>query len=81
LWGLCTNRSRDIARQALLWMPPATDAALAAATCRWAAAFPLVLMCSLRDDHTLQEVLQVKPAPASMQPLYCVQSNNPSCSA
>jgi hypothetical protein len=42
-------------------MPTATDAALAAATCRWAAAFPLVLMCSLRDDPTLQEVLQVKP--------------------
>ncbi|WIA34766.1 hypothetical protein OEZ86_013072 [Tetradesmus obliquus] len=57
LWGLCTNQSRDIARQALLWMPPDTDAALAAAACRWAAAFPLVLMCSLREDHILEEVL------------------------
>lgn len=80
LWGLCTNRSRDIARQALLWMPPDTDAALAAAACRWAAAFPLVLMCSLREDHILEEVLPVsggggRAVVQSVTGLLCMQKH------
>jgi predicted membrane chloride channel (bestrophin family) len=56
-WGLLINRSRDIARQALQWAPPDQDAAVAAAICRWTAAFPLVLMCSLREDVQLEPSL------------------------
>eukprot|EP00775_Hariotina_reticulata_P010167 gene10169-10327_t len=56
-WGLLINRSRDIARQALQWTPP-EEAAVAAAICRWTAAFPLVLMCSLRNDVQLEASLR-----------------------
>lgn len=50
LWGSVTNRSRDIARQALTYARPG-DPLMLKAVPGWASAFPYVLMCHLRDDR------------------------------
>lgn len=50
IWGGITNRSRDIVRQSLTFVP-GDEPELAAMFRRWAAAYSKSLMCHLRDDH------------------------------
>ncbi|KAL4855747.1 Type-1 glutamine synthetase 1 [Chlorella vulgaris] len=50
MWGLMVNRSRDITRQALGYIP-ASQSDLQDMFCRWTAIFPRVLMCHLRSDE------------------------------
>ncbi|KAF8057910.1 hypothetical protein HT031_005856 [Scenedesmus sp. PABB004] len=63
LWGAAINRTRDLARQATQWSHPTADAGLAAAMCRWTAAFPYALAASLRQDMDLAASLRGVLAP------------------
>ena len=57
VWGLVVNRSRDLARQGLTWIPE-SRAGLRAALCRWDIAFSRALMCHLRADGDLAAELR-----------------------
>ncbi|PRW56885.1 UPF0187 chloroplastic [Chlorella sorokiniana] len=48
-WGSVTNRSRDLARQGLAYLPPGQHE-LAALLCRWIVAFSHSMMCWLREE-------------------------------
>lgn len=67
LWGLTTNRCRDLARQVLQWMPDPSDAELAAGSCRMIRAFPIALMAALRNDHSLERDLALVLHPLELQ--------------
>lgn len=56
-WGLLLNRSRDIVRQGLTWIPE-EEAELRAMLCRWAPAFLKAVMVHLRKDGDLRAELE-----------------------
>eukprot|EP00891_Asterochloris_glomerata_P000068 jgi/Astpho2/68/Aster-04543 len=69
LWGSITNRSRDIA---LTYARPG-DRLMLEAVPGWAAAFPYVLMCHLRDDRGDSDLRA--SLKASMQAGQCLQAS------
>ncbi|GAB4823046.1 hypothetical protein N2152v2_010092 [Parachlorella kessleri] len=57
MWGLVLNRSRDVVRQGLAWIP-AERAGLRDMLCRWVPAFSKALMCHLRKGEDLSKELE-----------------------
>ncbi|KAI8103355.1 hypothetical protein M9435_004694 [Picochlorum sp. BPE23] len=61
-WGLLTNRSRDIVRQGLTWLPQSNDESTsrmyAGMLCRWVVAFSYCLKCHLRENEDAVEKLR-----------------------
>jgi predicted membrane chloride channel (bestrophin family) len=51
-WGSLVNRSRDLTRQGLTWLPD-DDAPLRAMLCRWTVVFARALKCHLREGEDL----------------------------
>lgn len=56
-WGLVLNRSRDLVRQGLAWIP-SSQSALRSALCRWVPAFSKALLCHLRKGEDLRKELE-----------------------
>ncbi|GAB4816433.1 hypothetical protein N2152v2_003479 [Parachlorella kessleri] len=57
MWGLVLNRSRDITRQGLAWIPE-DKPELRAMLCRWVPAFSKSLMCHLRPGEDIRKELE-----------------------
>lgn len=57
MWGLVLNRSRDIVRQGLVWIPQ-DKPHLREMLCRWVPAFSKCLMCHLRKGDDLKLELE-----------------------
>ncbi|KAL4425568.1 hypothetical protein ABPG75_009584 [Micractinium tetrahymenae] len=79
-WGSVTNRSRDLARQCLAYVPPERRE-LRGMLCRWLVAFACSMMCSLREEgDESRELAGVLPPhelaallAATHRPNYCLQ--------
>lgn len=84
-WGTLVNRSRDLARQGLTWLPSDTSEGIAVRKlwCRWIRILPLCLKCHLREGEdvlaelgslsslTSDDVIQLQLA--RHRPLFAVQ--------
>ncbi|KAI7839791.1 hypothetical protein COHA_006590 [Chlorella ohadii] len=68
MWGQVVNRSRDIARQALAYIP-AAQAHLQDVICRWTIAYTRALMCHLRQGEDLEAELAGTLTPAELSAL------------
>ncbi|KAI7841701.1 hypothetical protein COHA_004568 [Chlorella ohadii] len=67
-WGSVTNRSRDLARQGLAYLPP-SQPELAAMLCRWIVAFSHSMMCSLREEGDERQGLSGVLPPSELDAL------------
>ncbi|KAL4421269.1 hypothetical protein ABPG75_010560 [Micractinium tetrahymenae] len=68
MWGLIVNRSRDITRQALGYIP-AHQPELQDMFCRWVVAYSRSLMCHLRPGEDLEGELTGKLKPEELKAL------------
>ncbi|KAI7836516.1 hypothetical protein COHA_009617 [Chlorella ohadii] len=68
MWGLIVNRSRDVARQALGYIP-ASQPELQDMFCRWLVAYCRSLMCHLRPGEDLRAELEGKLKPEELDAL------------
>jgi predicted membrane chloride channel (bestrophin family) len=68
MWGLIVNRSRDVARQALGYIP-ASQPELQDMFCRWLVAYCRSLMCHLRPGEDLRAELEGKLKPEELEAL------------
>ncbi|PRW33245.1 UPF0187 chloroplastic [Chlorella sorokiniana] len=80
MWGQVVNRSRDIARQALAYIP-AAQVHLQDVICRWTIAYTRALMCHLRQGEDLGSELAGILSPSELaallaakhRPNFCTQ--------
>ncbi|DBA95288.1 hypothetical protein WJX82_004901 [Trebouxia sp. C0006] len=68
LWGGITNRSRDLVRQAITYVPAEEDELIDMYK-RWTIAYSRTLMCHLREDEDLAKVLEGTLRPEEIKQL------------
>ncbi|GAB4816315.1 hypothetical protein N2152v2_003361 [Parachlorella kessleri] len=71
-WGLVLNRSRDLVRQSLAWIPE-DRAQHRDMLCRWVPAFSRVLMCHVRRHGDPERELQGMLLPHELQEVLLAQ--------